>query len=264
MFKKAQQYSCTLWHLLHVDLIAYTSSRYINELIDSLMWTAITLVVSAKLLTAPGLPSNFGIFTAATIPAVRCLFQVYPRTTAMIIDLMSNKAITYDITLPIPSWLAISRIAISSFIRSMMLSVFSLPFGLIFVWNEFNQIFFSLPHFTLILVMSALVQSFFSLLIASYVTTAEQLASTWSRVIFPIWLLGCWQFTWASMLQKMPWIAYASLLNPVVYTMEGMRAAVLGQTGNLPYWNCIAALCIFTLIFAYISIKNMKKRLDCV
>jgi hypothetical protein len=46
--------------------------------------------------------------------------------------------------------------------------------------------------------------------------------------------------------------------------MEGARAASLDPALSLSYWNCVAALCIFTVIAAVIGIDRMKKRLDCL
>jgi len=264
MFKKIKSYAAVVWQLIIADLTAYSSSRYINELIDSLFWTATTLIISGKLLPSFGVRSDFGIFVAAGIPASRCLFQVYPRAINIVLDLMSNKALTYDLTLPIPSWLAIARIPLSSFIRSMMLSVFAFPFSLFFVWDQFNYTQFSFIKFSTILTMSALFCSAFGLIIASIVHDADELGSIWSRAILPLWSMGGFQFSFNVMLSKMPFFGYLSLLNPVIYMMEGMRVAILGQSDYLPFWQCVTALLIFTIIFSCIGIKKMLKRLDSV
>ena len=57
---------------------------------------------------------------------------------------------------------------------------------------------------------------------------------------------------------------YLHLVNPLLYVMEGMRAATLGQEGYLPFWFSLAGLTIFTVGFAWDAIRRLQKRLDCV
>ena len=70
-------------------------------------------------------------------------------------------------------------------------------------------------------------------------------ASFWqfaSRAHFPIAFLGCYQFPW-EMAYKAVWpLAIIDLVNPFMYAVEGMRAAVLGQAGFLNYWLCVSML----------------------
>ena len=86
----------------------------------------------------------------------------------------------------------------------------------------------------------------------------------WMRVMFPMWMLGCFQFTWQLLYSKSPVLAYILLLNPFVYTMEGMRASVMGQAGSLPLPVCFTATLGFTLLLGYIAVRRIMKRLDCV
>ncbi len=264
MFEKFKAYTAVVWQLIKIDLIAYSSTRYLHELIDSFFWASTTLVVSANLLTSFGMRPGFGIFVATGIPATRCLFQIYARSTSTIVDLMSNKAITYDLTLPIPSWLALMRIIFSSFIRSMMLSLPALPFALLFTWREFDIAQFSLVKYLLILTLCSLFCGAFGLFISSSVQTTEEISSIWNRIVSPMWMLGGFQFSWITMMQKIPWLGYLTLINPFLYAMEGMRASVLGQAGYLPYWVCAIVLILSTLVSGYFGIRKMSKRLDCV
>ena len=55
---------------------------------------------------------------------------------------------------------------------------------------------------------------------------------------------------------------YIALLNPLLYPMEGIRAAFFGQGGFISFWFCISMLSFFTILFGFIGIKRLKKRLD--
>ncbi len=264
MFQKIKGYAAVVWHLIKVDWLAYSTTRYLHELVDSFFWTTTTLVVSAKLLTTFDIGPGFGLFVAAGIPAPRCLFQIHSRSTSTILDLMSNKAITYDLTLPIPSWLAITRIIFSSFIRSIMLSLPALPFSLIFTWNEFDFTQFSLFKYLLILTLCSLFCGAFGLFIASSVETTEEISSIWNRIVSPMWMLGGFQFSWKTMMQKLPWLGKCILLNPFLYAVEGMRGAILGQNDYINFWVCCGVLIISIIVSGYYGVRKMAKRLDCV
>ena len=61
-----------------------------------------------------------------------------------------------------------------------------------------------------------------------------------------------------------PALAYANLANPLLYPMEGMRAAIVGQEGFINYWLCLAAIILCSGILIALSLWLFKKRLDCV
>jgi ABC-type polysaccharide/polyol phosphate export permease len=63
---------------------------------------------------------------------------------------------------------------------------------------------------------------------------------------------------------KSPWFAYASLINPQLYIMEGMRAAILGQTGYLNFWLCAGMTLFFSIICGAHAIVKIQRRLDFV
>lgn len=45
IFSNLTHYTQVIWQLIKVDLLAYSSSRYLHDLIDSFFWTTTTLVV---------------------------------------------------------------------------------------------------------------------------------------------------------------------------------------------------------------------------
>ncbi|MBM3894590.1 hypothetical protein FJ366_03285 [Candidatus Dependentiae bacterium] len=264
MLKKIKSYSSVLWQLILADLVGYSSSRYLKDLLDSFFWIATTLFVSGKLLGSFGIAPGFGIFVATGVPATRCLFQIYGRTTTVIIDFLSNKSISYDITLPIPSWLAIFRIALSSCIRNLLLSLPALPFGLIFVWDEFNPATVCILKYILILFLTAFCCATLGLLIASVTNSAEELGSIWNRILSPMWMLGGFQFPWSTLNAKISFLGKLALLNPMTYAMEGIRSTILGPEKFLSFWLCVVALIVFSTLFSYFGIKRMAKKLDSV
>ena len=82
------------------------------------------------------------------------------------------------------------------------------------------------------------------------------------RFVYPLWFLGGFQYSWQVLYDFSPLFAYVSLLNPVLYVMEGTRAAILGQEGSLNFWLCILMLIFFTLLCGWHALKQLKRQLD--
>jgi ABC-2 type transport system permease protein len=86
----------------------------------------------------------------------------------------------------------------------------------------------------------------------------------WSRVVNPLFMLGGFFYSWGSIYKVSHIFGYVNLLNPLLYAMEGMRAASLGQVGFLPFYVCVLAILGFIALFSMHAVCLLKKRLDCV
>lgn len=256
-------YLPTLGQLLYADFLAF-KPQFKDKLIDYFIWISLTVLVMGYLLTSFGLRADFGLFTAATGIATSCMFEVFPRAMTFLADLVGNKVITYDVTLPIPTWLAIARVGIADGLKNITICLVTLPFGVIFVWDQFKPATVHWLGLVSMIFVTAFFYGFFGVLLASIVKDMSKIGTMWMRVIFPLWMLGGFQFTWQVLYAKSPALAYLALCNPFLYTMEGMRAAVLGQAGSLPLWTCVGATACFTFACAWLGVRNLMKRLDCV
>jgi ABC-type polysaccharide/polyol phosphate export permease len=69
-------------------------------------------------------------------------------------------------------------------------------------------------------------------------------------------------YTYSFIYKINPLIAYLHLLNPALFAVEAMRAAVLGQKEYLNFWICSSAIISLTIVFGYDAIRRFKKRID--
>ena len=182
----------------------------------------------------------------------------------LIASLESDYAITYDLTLPLPHWLIFTRMAISNALQAMSIGCLILPISKLLLWNSFDISHVSWLGFVLLFIVGHLFYGFFSLWLASIVKNMHAIGNIWMRVVFPLWWLGGYQFSWAMLHKIAPVIAYGALLNPVTYCFDGMRSALLGQSEYISWGYCVLALLIFTLVVGYIGTKKMMRRLDCL
>lgn len=77
-------------------------------------------------------------------------------------------------------------------------------------------------------------------------------------IVVPLTFLGCIYFPWSE-LDKIPWLQYLVLLNPLVYISEGFRAA-LTPVAHMPLRFVYPVLMAFTALFLWRGITGFKKR----
>lgn len=253
----------TCSRLIWRDTVVFMPS-FFNRFINACVWVVLTLVVFEYLLPDLGMAKGYGPFMACASAINWGFFEVMENVYRLLADLQGERSISYDLTLPLPQWMVFFRIALANALQAMVVSVFILPLSIVVLWGSFPLHEISFIKLGAIFIIANLFYGFFSLWITSMTANVEALSNIWMRLIFPLWWLGCYQFNWQTLYNMSPTIAKIMLLNPIVHTTEGIRAAVLGQQGYLPFWGSFFALVGFTFVISFVGIKRMLKRLDCV
>ena len=252
----------TFWALIQRDWAVFVP-EYKDRFINTLFWITLVIIVFEYIMPEAGL-KNYGVFIAVSSIAVCGLWNVMNIACDMIADLENERSITYYLTLPLPQWMVFVRIAISNAIQATALCVFFLPLAKVLLWNQFSFAQINWFQFTILFILTNLFYGFFSLFLASCIKSFKTVENVQMRIMWPMWFAGCYQFTWTSLYQLSPALAYASCVNPLVFIHEGIRVATFGQEGSLPFVVCMGALVIFIVLFGVIGIWRLKKRLDCL
>lgn len=253
----------TFKELLRTDLKIFKQT-FGDKLFDLGIWVSTVAFVNSYLMPAFGLSPAYTNFIIAGLCASAGLFEVWPSAVNIISDLDGDRIINYHLTLPMPSWLFFMELICSYAISSAALSIFVVPFSKIILWNRFDLSNFHLGKFILIFTLTNIFYAAFTLFIASLVSGMKKIGTMWMRLVYPLWFLGCFQFSWLVLFKQVPILAYINLFNPLTYIMEGIRSAILGTEGYLPFSACLIMLTIFTIMCIVIAIKRFKKRLDFV
>ncbi len=244
--------------------MAVFKPHFYNRLINSFIWVTMTTLVF-QYIGFGDTSDSIGLFMVCASAATAGFFEVMDNVCATISDLQGERSITYALTLPVPQSVVFVRIALSNALQGMAIALFILPLSKLLLWNHFPLEQVSIPKILLIFALAQLFYGFFSLWLICMIKNVDAIGNVWNRVIFPLWLLGCYQFSWAMLVAKNPAVAYLSLaLNPLVFATEGLRAAVMGQEGYLPFWWCCAALVFFTTLVGAVGTIKMKQKLDCL
>jgi ABC-2 type transport system permease protein len=78
-------------------------------------------------------------------------------------------------------------------------------------------------------------------------------------VLLPATMLGCVYYPWSA-LHSIRWLQIATLVNPMVYMNEGLRAALTPGVGHMPLWAILIALIGGTLVLGSLAIRTFRNR----
>ncbi|MBV8661408.1 MAG: ABC transporter permease [Candidatus Dependentiae bacterium] len=248
--------------LLKRDLTVFFNNS-LDNYINTLCWVLLSLLVYQFIMPKMGMTIG-GDFLLVSCIISKTFFGIMDNVTNIVADLDDNKAISYDMTLPISHTMLFIKIALSNAIYTLLLSILILPAGKLFLWNYLYFPHFNIVKFCLIMIVSSLFAGFFSLYLIGITKSIMQIEDIWNSIIHPLFCLGGFNFTFKVMLAISPFVAYINLLNPVMYMFEGMRGATLDPVISIPFWICIMMLLLYSLPMGYIGIYLLKKRLDAI
>ncbi len=249
--------------LLKRDLRAF-SREYPAKLFDTAFLFFTNMIVFAYLMPKQGLDPQYGVFLMIGAIASFGLIEVVGRVSILLSDIDGERAISQTLILPVSANAVFCYIAIYWAISSMLLSVLLFPLGKLLLWNRFDLEAVSLIRLIPIYLSANIFFGFFALWLTSILRGMEGLNTLWMRVINPLWMFGAYFYSWHASFELSPTIAYISLVNPMVYIMEGMRAATLGQEGYLSYGVCLLTIWGFIIVCGTHATRRLKKRLDCI
>jgi ABC-2 type transport system permease protein len=78
-------------------------------------------------------------------------------------------------------------------------------------------------------------------------------------ILLPLTMLGCVYYPWSA-LSAIKWLQIVTLLNPMVYMAEGLRAVLTPSMGHMPLWAVFLALVGGTLLFGYLGTRTFRNR----
>ncbi len=253
----------TFFALIERDIAVFIPTIK-DRLINALIWCVLSLVVYEYIMPHVGLV-DYSVFMTVGTAATVGFFEVTGNgVSRFMADLEGERSITYYLTLPLPQWAVFARIALSNGLQALFIALTFLPLSKVLLGSKFSLAAFSWGKFFLMFILAHIFYGFFSLFLAAYVESLAKMDNVWMRIVYPMWWLGGYQFSWYALLKANIYIAYLDLLNPLIWILEGVRVSVLGQEGSLPYWQCVVVLTGYTILMGYLGIRALIKRLDCL
>lgn len=247
--------------LTYVELVI-KKQNIINEFIDYTIWAGLQLFVFIHIMPYFGLSEKFNIIQLSGIITGIPIYDLYPNIFRLMIDIEHEKVINYQVLLPTRLWVILLSKVLSYVIIIFIISIAILPICQLCLWNKFSISSLSFFKFFLILLINCIFSSVSSLFLSLILKSSSQLGIVWNRIIFPLWFMGGFQFSWFSLFSFNKYLAYICLLNPVTYINEATRVALFTQKGYINFWICIFIIIILSVLLFLYAHKKLKKKLD--
>jgi len=237
---------------------------YPGKFFDTCFLFFTNAIVFTYFLPQSGLSEDYGPFIVIDANASFGLFEIVGQVAELIVDLDGDRTINFTLSMPIPPWLVFVQLALKWALTTILLCTPLFFVGKLLVWNRFSLS--QINYFQLLLIYPTLCLFFglFSLWLTSIIQKVINISSLFLRFINSLFMFGAYFYSWESIYSLSPTLGYISLLNPMVYVMEGVRAAARGQEGYLPFWISFFVLWGFNLSMGATAVSRLKKRLDCV
>ena len=210
-------------------------------------------------MTVGGTGVDFGTILLPGLMAVAIMFS---GIAGVALPLSNEFGITREIDdrvmCPVPLWaVALEKVCFSA-MQSMIAALLVIPMAryipAVPVRADVHHWFL----FALVLVLASLLAGSLGLVIGSTVNP-KQIGLVFSIIVVPITFLGCVYYPW-SWLDKIRWLKYGVLFNPIVYISEGLRAAVTPSIEHMPWWAILVALLFFTAALGRWGLRGFMGR----
>lgn len=261
-FKKGGGFYVNLFLNLLLEDFLLLKQVLVTKVINALILSSTTVLVSTYIMPEIGTDLSYAAFMAVGLVVSCATYEMYTQVASLISDIEGGRYIGYLLTLPLPSFVVLIKMAVIWSLNSIIMSCISFfVCKMIFLSHiDFSKI--SFPKGIIALVVTNLFFSFFALWGTSFTKSVLTLDTLFMRLFDPLYYLGGYHCSWKVMYKVSPFFAYCNLLNPYLYAFEGMRAAMLGSEGFLPFALSMFVLIAATIFFGSWGIWRLKQRLD--
>ena len=233
-----------------------------TRFINTVCITAANLLVFAYFIPGLDQSQNYGAFIFFGAIAIYGFFDVISFITGMLSDVEGDNTLSYNLAIPLHPKMVFFQIVTYWAICTGLIGVYIFPLGKLFLWNSLSLGDISYIRFIPAFFTSCFVYGTFALWLVSMIKSVSEIQTIWFRVITPLFMFGAYFFSWKSALSTNGYIAYAMLINPLVYTMESIRSAALGPNNYIPFWVSMSVMWTFNFFFFFHGTHRLKKWLD--
>jgi hypothetical protein len=208
---------------------------FIEKIINSCFFIIVELFIVNNIFVTLGMSQSFGAFQFASMIVILPIFHVFAEVINLISDIENDRIINYRLLLPMKSFFVFLSKYIYFVIMYFSFSIVVFPLGKICCYNTLNTTSIHYGMLFSTFLFSSLFYLSLTFFLASFIKNVSSLETIWGRFIYPMWILGGFQFSWYILHKSMPLFAYVDLLNPMIYITEGSRNAII--THNTTFIN---------------------------
>ncbi|QEK38397.1 ABC transporter permease [Candidatus Cytomitobacter primus] len=251
----------TFWRLVQMESVIILKNVK-DTLVNNAIFCGFIAVVSGYVLKAFGTSDSFASLQAASLIVSSIGFEVYRGLFRLLSDIEGDKHIQYYFTLPIPNMFIFLKMVCSFVLNGIIFATSSLIVLRIVLPSHI--ILSNINYFMFFLTVIVIGGFFgvFTFFLTAYTKNMMKISNTLMRILFPIWIMGGFQFSYAVAKSISPILGYMTLLSPYTYANEAMRSVILGSTGFMNIWTALSVLVVTSIIIWFIAMRKLRKRLD--
>lgn len=258
---KQRPYLQIFWHLMHRDFAIFMK-HIKSSLFLTVFWPFKIVLIFGYIMPSMGFAQNYGSIILIASMATIGLFNMIQDASQLLVDFTGRRAIDFELTLPFPPRLLILQKALFYSFTYTAEGLLLFPVGKLLLGKSFSLENLSAWKFIAIFIVTNLFFGSTTLLLAGITNARSVRNSLWSELLMWLWDFGGYYFTWLAALAVYPWFAYSMLLNPITYTMEGLRGAVLGPVTSLNFYGCLSTLIALSIACILSAEYSLRKKLD--
>src|SRR6185312_11209990 len=251
-------------HVLRREKIPFLIRVCMNPLLFLFVFTYIMPHMSggAALNPTAAMAGGDMNFSTVLLPGLMAVAIMFSGIAAVALPLAQEFGITREIDdrvmcpLPIAA-VAIEKICFSA-LQSILAAAIVFPLACFVPATPVYAQVFSWPFLALVLVLASLTAGALGLTIGTTVKP-QQISLIFGTVVMPITFLGCVYYPWAQ-LDKLRWLQYGVLANPIVYMSEGLRAALTPGVQHMQPVVIVVMLSFFCLVLTLTGVRGFLRR----
>jgi len=198
-------------------------------------------------------------FVAVLLPGLMASTLIFQGVTAVAAPLMAEfESIEDRVMAPVP----VEVVGVAKVISASIQAFFAAWLVVPAVWIASGgqaQISWKHPlHLLIIVPLCALVSSALGLLLGT-VISHRRVTYAVALLQMTLTMLGCVYFLWTD-LHAIPWLQLLTLVNPVVYMSEGLRAAVSPGLPHMPLLAIYGLLVTALGVMLWVGLTKFKAR----
>jgi len=262
---RAGVYARAFWGLVLRDarvlvreFVGFLLRTVMNPLLFTFVFTYVLPKTGGAFVPGPG-DLTFATILLPGLVAVAIFFQgIAAVALPLSIELGSTREIEDRVMAPLPVTLVgVEKVAWSA-VQSIVAAAMVFPMVILISAEPVYVHVASWPILIAVVLLASFVAGFLGLLLGTIVKP-RQIGLIFSLVVVPITFLGCVYYPWER-LESIRWLQIVTLVNPLVYVSEGLRAALTPNVPHMPTPVIFGALIALTTIFGCLSVASFRRR----
>jgi ABC-2 type transport system permease protein len=249
-------------HVLRRELLPFVIRVCMNPLLFLFVFTFIMPHMSGGAAMNPTAAMAGMNFSTVLLPGLMAVAIMFSGIAAVALPLAQEFGITREIDdrvmCPLPvAAVAIEKICFSA-VQSIIAAAVVFPLAYYIPSTPVLAHVSSWPLLLVVLVLASLTSGALGLTIGTSVKP-QQIGLIFGVVVMPITFLGCVYYPWAQ-LDKIRWLQYGVLINPIVYMSEGLRSALTPELHHMPPVLILTMLVFFLVLLTWLGIRGFLRR----